>query len=269
MWTMPRITLTKDELAKPAIEKPVPSTIMMSVPLWSVQIAIVNDCFDYHRQKNQCAKHRTCPKCNAEYNVIKGKRHRCGFAACPSCNEMVEIHAHKCFIQPAVDHPEEDVDDDDNGKKKPLPPPLFVYADIEAMQLPDRQFEANLLCYRTSESETIVTHKGKDCVCTFLHDLDDATEIPGDDRERTVIVIFHNLKGFDGMFIIDELYKQQRGIENQLTVGSKVLSFQSASITFKDSLCFLPMPLASFPSAFNLTELKKGFFPHEYNLPHH
>ena len=57
-----------------------------------------NDCFDYHREKNQCAKHRTCPKCNAEYNVIKGKRHRCGFAACPSCKEMVEIHAHKCFI---------------------------------------------------------------------------------------------------------------------------------------------------------------------------
>ena len=103
----------------------------------------------------------------------------------------------------------------------------------------------------------------------FLHDLDDATEIPDDDRERTVIVIFHNLKGFDGMFIIDELYKQQRGIENQLTVGSKVLSFQSASITSKDSLCFLPMPLASFPSPIDLTELKKGFFPHEFNSPHH
>ena len=71
------------------------------------------------------------------------------------------------------------------------------------------------------------------------------------------------------MFIIDELYKQQRGIENQLTVGSKVLSFQSASITFKDSLCFLPVPLASFSSAFNLTELKKGFFPHKFNSPHH
>ena len=212
-----------------------------------------NDCFDYHREKNQCAKHRTCPKCNAEYNVIKGKRHRCGFATCPSCREMVEIHAHKCFIQLAVHHPEEDVDDDDNGKKKPLPPPLFVYADIEAMQLPDRQFEANLLCYRTSESEMIITHKGEDCVCTFLHDLDDVTEIPDDDRERTVIVIFHNLKGFDGMFIKDELYKQQRGIENQLTVGSKVLSFQSESIRFKDSLCFLPMPFASFLSAFNLT----------------
>ena len=224
-----------------------------------------NNCFDYHREKNQCAKHRTCLKCYAQYNVIKGKRHRCGFASCSSCKQMVEIHAHKCFMQPVVDHPEKE--DDGDGTKKPLPPPLLIYADIEALQLPDRQFEENLLCYRTSESDTIVTHKGKDCVNMFLHDLDDAAEIPDDDRQRTIITIFHNLKGFDGTFIIQELYKQQRGIENQLTVGSKVLSFESGPLIFKDSLCFLPMPLANFPSAFNLTELKKGFFPHLFNTP--
>ena len=28
------------------------------------------------------------------------------------------------------------------------------------------------------------------------------------------------------------------------------------------------MPLASFPSTFNLTELKKGFFPHLFNTPY-
>ena len=226
-----------------------------------------NNCFDYHREKNQCANHRTCLNCHAEYNVIKGKRHRCGFASCPSCKEMVEIHAHKCFIQPVVNQPEkEDVDD---GKKKPLPPPLLVYADIEAMQLEDRQFEPNMLCYRTNESVNIVTHKGKNCVNMFLHDLDDAAEIPDDDRQRTIITIFHNLKGFDGMFIINEMHKQQRSIENQFTVGSKVLSFESGPLLFKDSLCFLPMPLASFAETFNLTELKKGFFPHAFNLPHH
>ena len=226
-----------------------------------------NNCFDYHREKNQCANHRTCLKCHAQYNVVKGKRHRCGYASCPSCKEMVEIHQHKCFIQPVVDHPEKE--DDGDGTKKTLPPPLLVYADIEALQLPDRQFEANLLCYRTSESDTIVTHKGKDCVNMFLHDLDDAAEIPDDDRQRTIITIFHNLKGFDGTFIIDKLYQQQRGIENQLTVGSKVLSFESGPLIFKDSLCFLPIPLASFAETFNLTQLKKGFFPHEFNLPHH
>ena len=226
-----------------------------------------NNCFDYHREKNQCAKHRTCLKCHAQYNVIKGKQHRCGHASCPSCKQMVHIKAHKCFMQPVVDHPEQE--DDGNGTKKPLPPPLLIYADIEAMQVEDREFQANLLCYRTSESDTFGTHKGKDCVNMFLHDLDDAAEIPDDDRQRTIITIFHNLKGFDGTFIIQELYKQQRNIEKQLTVGSKVLSFESGPLIFKDSLCFLPMPLASFAETFNLTELKKGFFPHEFNLPHH
>ena len=56
---------------------------------------------------------------------------------------------------------------------------------------------------------------------------------------------------------------------DQLTVGAKDLSFKSGPLKFIDSLCFLPMPLASFPSTFNLTELKKGFFPHLFNTPDH
>ena len=54
---------------------------------------------------------------------------------------------------------------------------------------------------------------------------------------------------------------------NQLTVGAKVLSFTSGPLKFIDSLSFLPMPLASFPTTFNLLELKKGFFPHLFNTP--
>ena len=34
---------------------------------------------------------------------------------------------------------------------------------------------------------------------------------------------------------------------------------------FKDSLCFLPFPLANFPSTFGIQELVKGFFPHKFN----
>ena len=33
------------------------------------------------------------------------------------------------------------------------------------------------------------------------------------------------------------------------------------------TLCFLPFSLASFPKAFELVELKKGFFPHLFNTP--
>ena len=36
-------------------------------------------------------------------------------------------------------------------------------------------------------------------------------------------------------------------------------------ITFKDSLCFLPMPLVDLPETFNLVELQKGWFPHAFH----
>ena len=149
------------------------------------------------------------------------------------------------------------------------PLPLFVYADFEAMQNAEGVFEANLLCYSSSEEATIHVLDGEDCALQFLHDLDDLTEVPDRDDEREILVVFHNLKGFDSMFILHELCQQQREVVDQLTVGAKVLSFKSGPLKFIDSLCFLPMPLASFPSTFNLTELKKGFFPHLFNTPDH
>ena len=43
-------------------------------------------------------------------------------------------------------------------------------------------------------------------------------------------------------------------------VGFKVLSVTTGPITFKDSFCFLPFSLATFPKAFGLVEVKRGFF---------
>lgn len=82
-------------------------------------------------------------------------------------------------------------------------------------------------------------------------------------------MIFHNLKGFEDNYIIKELYHQGIKVENQLINGAKTLKFDygymGASITFKDSLCLLPIPLASLPETFNLKELHKGFFPHAFH----
>ena len=86
-------------------------------------------------------------------------------------------------------------------------------------------------------------------------------------RERPVIVLFHNLKGFDGVFILNALYQDSRRVINQACMGAKVLTFKTGSITFKDSLCFLPFPLSAFPSTFGIKEIKKGYFPHAFNTP--
>ena len=147
------------------------------------------------------------------------------------------------------------------------PPPLFVYADFEAMQSAKGIFVANLLCHLSAEEEQIHVLEGEDCALQFLHDLEDLVDVPDSDYECEIIVVFQNLKGFNGMFIMYKLYQQQREVVDQLTVGAKVLSFKSGPLKFIDSLCFLPMPLVSFLTTFNLTELKRGFFPHLFNTP--
>ena len=78
-------------------------------------------------------------------------------------------------------------------------------------------------------------------------------------------MIFHNFKGYDGMFVLQHLYATHREVEDQICVGTKVLSLRSGNLTFKDSLCLLPFSLASFPATFGLEELRKGFFPHLFN----
>ena len=226
-------------------------------------------CKRYHEVSKQCQSVKTCLKCQAQYTVVPNRRHQCGHAKCPVCQEWVPIQDHKCYIQPVVEHEEPEPTEEGGGSMVAPPPPLFVYADFEAMQNAEGVFVANLLCYSSSEEATIHVLDGEDCALQFLRDLDDLTDIPDSEGEREILVVFHNLKGFDGMFILHELYQQQREVADQLTVGAKVLSFKSGAVKFIDSLCFLPMPLASFPSTFNLTELKKAFFPDLFNTPDH
>ena len=228
------------------------------------------DCKNHHFTSNMCATHKTCRNCFAQYMVIKGKRHKCGFAKCTSCKKYVQINNHKCYIQQVMQEEGEETEErteEGGGCMVAPPPPLFVYADIEAMQNYEGVFVPNLLCYSSSEEDEIHVLDGEECVLNFLHELDDLTKVPDSDKEREIIVVFHNLKSFDGVFLIHELYDQQRSVEKQITVGAKVLSFTSGLLKFIDSLCFLPMPLSSFSATFNLTELKKGFFPHLFNCP--
>ena len=219
-------------------------------------------CLHHHKTNGYCTKYRTCPTCCARFNTEK--EHACGEAKCPSCEEMVDLAEHRCFIQP--------VDEEDG-----LEPPLFVFADIEAMTLPNRKFQPNLLCYENSEGEKEALW-GEDCCLQFMKKLEKMAWIPAGKKkmkERPVIVLIHNLKGFDGVFILNTLYKKDGlnkdgwCVTDQFCMGAKVLSFKTGPITFKDSLCFLPFPLSAFPDTFGIPELKKGYFPHMFNTPDH
>ena len=230
------------------------------------------NCLSYHQASKECGKYLKCLTCFARYKVDRKHPHRCYVAECYSCRQYVKIATHKCYIQPPLEPPPPQ-QRNANGETtaNEVPPPKLVYADIECMLTEERGFVPNLLCYRGEWQSNITTIRGEGCVDTFLNHLHDYAH-PADDctiEEQPLIIIFHNLKGFDGVFIIHALYKALRTVEDQLIIGAKVLSFKSGALVFKDSLCFLPMPLSSFPATFNLTELKKGFFPHSFNTLQH
>ena len=205
--------------------------------------------------------------CQAAYKVDRKHPHRCGWDECYSCGLDVPIATHKCFIQPPFEPPppqQRNADGETTGDT--IPPPKLMYADIECMLTEERGFVPNLLCYRGEWQTDIITIKGDGCVDTFNHLQDYSHPATEAIEEQPLIILFHNLKGFDGIFILHALYKAMRTVEEQLTIGAKVLSFKSGPLVFKDSLCFLPMPLSNFPATFGLTEMKKGFFPHAFNI---
>ena len=130
--------------------------------------------------------------------------------------------------------------------------------DTEGNQTP------TLLCTETDEEDDTEIFYGPDCMVEFFDWLGGkSVDQDGDDRE--VIAIVHNLKGYDGMFLLQHRYKVHREVKDQITQGTKILSFKSGQVKFKDSLCFLPFPLANFPATFGIEELCKGFFPHKFN----
>jgi len=139
-----------------------------------------------------------------------------------------------------------------------------VYCDFEAITDAEGNQTPILLCLEDDENEICYSFYGPNCTADMFDQLE-SLAVDQDNDERNVIVLFHNLKGYDGMFILQHCYATHREVTGQITVGTKILSLKSDRLTFKDSLCFLPFPLANFPATFGIQELRKGFFPHKFN----
>ena len=88
------------------------------------------------------------------------------------------------------------------------------------------------------------------------------------DQNYKAKVFAHNARGYDNYFILNFLVNEGFHPSKVISKGTKLTYMKygrGLDIEFMDSLNFFPMPLASLPSAFGLTELKKGFFPFLFN----
>lgn len=153
--------------------------------------------------------------------------HKCGWGDCSVCGKSVNIVSHQCYIQPKKEKTNEkrvscnDVgtrpfrephpDDPDTRVWVERDPPLQVYADYEATTDAEGVQTAILLCAESDEDEETVSFYGPDCTKRFLEWLEElAVDQDGDDRK--VIILFHNLKGYDGMFFLQHCYATHREV---------------------------------------------------------
>ena len=109
----------------------------------------------------------------------------CGLQYCPSCSKEVNILQHRCFLQP-ITHEKK------KKKHEKEQRTIFVYFDIEAQQ-------------DTDQNDVQFTFQGKDCIPDFLQWI---YTLSNQEDVKKVIVVAHNFKGYDGYFILEELYNQ-------------------------------------------------------------
>ena len=95
--------------------------------------------------------------------------------------------------------------------------------------------------YKRMEDDTVEVSNIRFCT-------EEVLEVVYTNKEEVVIP-----NNRTNVFIIQPLYKTSQKVENQFSMGAKVLSFKSGSLTF--------------PSTFGINELKKGYFPHGFNIP--
>ena len=228
-------------------------------------------------QSSVCFRRRRCRICfKLDVGLDKIAKHLCYHIDCPSCHEYVHSETHRCFIQRPPQNKKRKrkhqggprakrgaaaaAEPDSNPEEDDLPP-LHVFFDIEAMQ-PHQKHIANLLVAETEDNDPPKSFPGLSCTRDFLEWLDTLTL----NDTRQVNVIAHNFQGYDGYFVVQQYHSDNR-IVQQLRNGCKLLEVKHDRIRFIDSMSFLPMPLSAFPATFGSTELKKGYFPHLFNVP--
>ena len=201
-----------------------------------------------------CHTHQKCGECSLNMNTKKKiDQHACGHAECHCCGEYVPVDTHRCFIQKET-LPEQDEDH---------VLPLHIFFDIECKQGRNRHVPNLVVCQRVDEDRFHRWYED-DCMGAFLCTLEEWSQ----GGKQPLTVIAHNFQGYDSYPIIDKLHTLGVHLK-QICNGGKVLQltcFKNYCVRFIDSMSFFPMKLSKFPKTFGLEELKKGYFPHLFNI---
>ncbi len=209
------------------------------------------ECKSYHETK--CHVVRRCETCTG----LKSAKHVClNQKYCSNCEQVVDI-MHMCYIKSTL---------------KSVKFRGFIFFDFEAYEKNGIHVVnlamAKRVCLECYKNEVRFCR-----MCEYKYKFENIKDFVSwlkAYENREFISYAHNAKGYDAQFILNEIYKNTSANDPKIGVvmnGTKILEIKYGSITIRDSANFIPMPLAQFPKAFNLNELKKGYFPHKFNQP--
>ena len=213
-------------------------------------------CLAIHKER-QCVEKVQCEKC---LHYKTDNVHVCiGEKYCRNCKVSVEVD-HKCFIQKPTEKKTKKFDG-------------YIFFDFETYKLDDNSDHiVNLAMAQKICVKCLDLEDEKRCnACQFKHKFNNITDYCyWAFQQENTIQIAHNMKKYDGVFILNFIVNNLLPTDLDPTVisnGAKIMSIRFRSIKIIDSLSFLPMSLEKFSKTFDLNELKKGYFPHDFNKP--
>ncbi|MDI9312027.1 MAG: DNA polymerase [Limnohabitans sp.] len=235
-----------------------------------------SQCFNNHKELNVCENFKKCFKCDLNYKIKDN--HKCLEYICKKCNDKYSITPHYCFIKPIDQQKliEEDsklkvivtfdiesaiVFEDNSHVHKPnLLISMTVCDECSLKKLDDSSYCCNICgifenCFKSFNCVELFS----DYIYNILN--------PVLLKSKTFLYILaHNFRGYDGHFIMKDIF--QRDFLNIETImnGSKILCIKINNIIFLDSLSFFLQPLANLPKSFGFDNITlKGFFPFYLN----
>ena len=150
---------------------------------------------------------------------------------------------------------------------------VYIFFDYECMQVKESNHMPNLViasrfCVDCTDNNNI--SEKVHCKTFVFNNNKEFGDWLLNSKNKFFIAIAHNMKSYDGFFLMDYIIKNLLPTDNPpeiLLNGSKLLIIKFMSIKIIDSINFIPMALAKMPKTFGLVELKKGYFPHFFNTP--
>jgi DNA polymerase type B, organellar and viral len=228
------------------------------------------NCFLTH--KSICCLQQLCSSCLVTFK--SNEDHECFIYNCKKCNIQYSETPHYCFITPLnLRHCQKD----DASLK------MILAFDIESafQDIGDNVINhvpilliAKMVCdccvkhkkCKFGTCNEFIYFRGKNCVRDFCDYIYFTLAKKAENLNARITCFAHNLKNYDGRFILRDLW--ERKFENIRTVvnGTKILKIEIGNIRFIDSLSYLNQPLEKLPKCFGFEDTsRKGWFPYFSN----